>query len=158
MDRAFCGVSLSLEKPSGSSYILNLRRSESLVAKKTKSAQSERYAKRVATRMPKTGLVESVPRVLGKNAVSVKFGDYRIRTFPPSEATVQSNVAASGRALERIAKKLATPGVLLQSDANIPLYSADSDDPKVMIRKLHGKEERGFFVNGRFEVIRRSRS
>lgn len=85
-------------------------------------------------------------------ARKTRFGSVTIMAPSPSAAMVQHHVKASTEALERLAKRAAKPGVLLRAKKDVPLYSLDSDNPDVMIRKLNGKTERGRFINDVFEV------
>ena len=82
----------------------------------------------------------------------IRFGSITVTSPPPSKAMVRSNVKASTQALERVTVRLAKAGVRLYSKKDVPLYSLDSDDPDVMIRKLNGKIDRGRFVDGAFMV------
>ncbi|MCP3736261.1 hypothetical protein M9979_15440 [Sphingomonas sp. RP10(2022)] len=81
-----------------------------------------------------------------------RFGDVIVTAPPPSKAMVQHNVKVSTQALERVTKRLAKAGVRLYAKKDVPLYSLDSDNPDVMIRKLNGKVERGSFINGEFNA------
>jgi hypothetical protein len=71
----------------------------------------------------------------------------------PSAKLVRQNVQRSTEALERLAERLAKPGVTLRARKGVPLFSCDSDDPEVMIRTLDGKTERGRIVDGVFRPI-----
>ena len=81
-----------------------------------------------------------------------RFGSVTVTAPAPSEAVVQHNVKASTQALERVTGRLAKAGVRLYAKKDVPLYSLDSDNPDVMIRKLNGKVERGSFVDGTFRA------
>lgn len=83
----------------------------------------------------------------------VKFGDVTITAAAPSAKLVKQNVRLSTQALERVAQRLAKPGVSLRARKGIPLFSLDSDDPDVMIRTLDGRTERGRIVDGVFQPI-----
>ncbi len=82
-----------------------------------------------------------------------RFGSVTVTAPAPSKAMVQHNVKVSTQALERVTGRLAKPGVRLHVKKGVPLYSLDSDNPDVMIRKLNGKVERGNFVDGVFKAI-----
>jgi hypothetical protein len=82
----------------------------------------------------------------------VRFGSVTVTAPAPSSALVRHNITLSTQALERVAKRLARPGINLRPKKNVPLYSLDSDNPDVMIRKLNGKTERGAFIDGVFTV------
>jgi hypothetical protein len=102
------------------------------------------------------GSTTQMPELLKRAAVDsgkIKFGEYIIAASPPTAEAVKSNVAASGQALERVAKRLAEPGFSLAAPPDVPLYFADQNDPKLVVRRLHGKEERGHFVDGKFRTL-----
>lgn len=82
-----------------------------------------------------------------------RFGSVTVTAPAPTKAMVQHNVKVSTHALERVTVRLAKAGVRLHARKDVPLYSLDSDDPDVMIRKLNGKVERGNFVDGVFNAI-----
>ena len=93
---------------------------------------------------------------LGKPKVrrrKTRFGSVTVTAPAPSEAVVELNVKASTQALEQVTGRLAKAGVRLYAKKDVPLYSLDSDNPDVMIRKLNGKVERGSFVNGAFKAV-----
>lgn len=81
-----------------------------------------------------------------------RFGSVTVTAPAPSKAVIQGNVRASTQALERVSSRLAKAGVRVRPKKDVPLYSLDSDDPDVMIRKLNGKIERGTLVDGAFKV------
>jgi hypothetical protein len=83
---------------------------------------------------------------------TTRFGSVTVTAPAPSKATVQRNVKASTQALERVTGRLAKAGVRLYPKKDVPLYSLDSDNPDVMIRKLNGKVERGSFFDGAFKA------
>jgi hypothetical protein len=93
------------------------------------------------------------PRARKSKSRKVRFGDVTVTAPAPSTALVQHNIKLSTQALERVAKRLAKPGVTLRAKKDVPLYSLDSDNPDVMIRKLNGKIERGAIVNGVFQAV-----
>lgn len=81
-----------------------------------------------------------------------RFGSVTVTAPAPSKAMVERNVKASTQALERVTGRLAKAGVRLHAKRDVPLYSLDSDNPDVIIRKLNGKVERGSFVDGFFKA------
>ena len=80
------------------------------------------------------------------------FGSVTVTAPAPSKAMVQLNVQASTQALERVTGRLAKAGVRLYAKKDVPLYSLDSDNPDVVIRKLNGNVELGSFVDGVFKA------
>jgi hypothetical protein len=83
----------------------------------------------------------------------VKFGNVVVTTTKPESSAVAENVVRSSEALERIAKKLVNPGFSVRPRQDVPRFSVDPSDPKLFVRQLNGRTERGRLVNGRFEVI-----
>ena len=81
-----------------------------------------------------------------------RFGSVTVTAPAPSKAMVQLNVQASTQALERVTGRLAKAGVRLYVKKDVPLYSLDSDNPDVVIRKLNGNVELGSFVDGVFKA------
>ena len=93
---------------------------------------------------------------LGKRKVrrrKTRFGSVTVTAPAPSKAVIQQNVKVSTQALERVTGRLAKAGVRLYAKKDVPLYSLDSDNPDVMIRKLNGKVDRGSFVDGAFKAV-----
>jgi hypothetical protein len=83
----------------------------------------------------------------------IKFGSVVITAAKPKKATVAANVARSSQALERVAKKLIKPGFTVRARKGVPRYSVDPADPKLFVRQLDGRTDRGRLVDGRFEVV-----
>lgn len=83
----------------------------------------------------------------------VKVGDVTVAVHKPTAAEVRQNVDKGNEALKRLREKLIRPGVRVYARKDVPLYSADPDQPGVYIRKLNGQTDRGVLENGRFRVI-----
>jgi hypothetical protein len=83
----------------------------------------------------------------------VKFGSVVIKTPKPKKAVIAANVARSSEALERVAKKLIKPGFSIRARKGVPRYSVDPSDPRLFVRQLDGRTDRGRLVDGRFEVV-----
>ncbi len=103
-----------------------------------------------------TTMARRVPRAsVGAELKMVRFGSVTVMVCPPSEAEVRRNIRAGQLALSRARARFVTHGVKLSYSRNVPLFSADPDDPTVLIRQLHGKKERGVLgKDGRFEAFR----
>ena len=71
----------------------------------------------------------------------------------PVACACERNLELSAKALERAVNRLARPGIVLEAKENVPFYSADSDNPKILIRTLNGKTERGKFIDGKFQAL-----
>lgn len=82
----------------------------------------------------------------------VKFGNVVVTTSRPDSSAVAANIVRSSEALERIAKKLVNPGFSVRPRQDVPRFSVDDADPKLFVRQLNGRTERGRFVDGRFEA------
>jgi hypothetical protein len=83
----------------------------------------------------------------------VKFGDVTVWAPKATAAKLNQGVRASTEALERAVKRLTRPGIRLHRKKGVPLYSADPDDPGILIRELDGKVERGVFKDGGFKAF-----
>jgi hypothetical protein len=82
----------------------------------------------------------------------VKIGGVVVSGDRASAADVKRSVAQSTDMLDRLGKKIVKPGVRLFAKRDVPLYSADPENPDRLIRKLNGKVERGVLENGVFKV------
>jgi len=90
---------------------------------------------------------------IGRGTRKVKFGNVVITSAKPDRQAVAANVERSSEALERVAKKLIRPGFFARARRDVPRFSIDSADPKLIIRELNGRTERGKLVDGQFEVV-----
>ena len=54
--------------------------------------------------------------------------------------------------MEKVEASLRRPGVKLRIGKSTPIFRADPTDPTQLVRVLDGKEERGVFVDGVFQV------
>jgi hypothetical protein len=86
-------------------------------------------------------------------AVKVKFGNVTVSGVKPAAATLAAHVQRSTDALERVARTLATPGVVIRPKKDVPQFSAAESERGVFIRRLNGRVERGRLVDGTFKVI-----
>lgn len=55
--------------------------------------------------------------------------------------------------LSSIGSKVSRPGVVLRHRSEVPLYSADPSNPKIVIQRVGKRKQRGRFVAGRFKAI-----
>ena len=83
----------------------------------------------------------------------VKFGSVTISGVKPSAATVKTNVERSSAALERVAKKITRPGVVIRAKKDVPQFSVAEGETDVFVRKLNGRTDRGRLVDGIFQVL-----
>ena len=83
----------------------------------------------------------------------VRFGDVIVTVASPTKAEVQRNVDFGTEALKRAVAKLNKPGIRLAAKKDIPLYSVDPKNPRIFIRRLNGRREKGILENGQFKVV-----
>lgn len=82
--------------------------------------------------------------------VEVTFGYVSASVERPTDAHVKRAVTASKKVAKGLGKRLVTPGVSLRHRPGVPVFTADPTDPQRVVRRLHGKVERGHFVKGQF--------
>jgi hypothetical protein len=102
-----------------------------------------------AKELPQDDTVTAHSRRPPKRA-TVTFGSVTIKGSRPPVEEMQRNVAPGRAALNRAAKAFVKAGVTLRRGRNIPLYRADPSEPRILIRELNGRSERGTFVGGEF--------
>jgi hypothetical protein len=83
----------------------------------------------------------------------VKFGSVTISGTKPSAAVVKTNVERSTKALERVTRTLAKPGVVIRAKKDVPQFSVAEGETGIFVRKLNGRTERGRLVDGTFRVL-----
>lgn len=83
---------------------------------------------------------------------TVTFGSMRLREAAPPPEEIARNVASGNSALSRAASAFARPGVKLPRGKHVPLYRADPENPRILIRELDGRSERVTFVDGEFKL------
>jgi len=88
--------------------------------------------------------------VCPQGSYSVKFGAVTIKGDAPATVVISKNVRLGNTALTRAVTKIASPGVVLEEKADVPVFRAAPDNPKVLIRTLNGKVERGQIRSGKF--------
>jgi hypothetical protein len=111
-------------------------------------------AKRVTKRRASPSRATTVFRLPHEGkTVKTRFGNVVVTGAEPSEAVVKANIDYGTQALERVAKRLLKPGVVLPSKKDVPRFSADGSEPGVLIRRLNGRVDRGRLVDGIFQVI-----
>ena len=90
-------------------------------------------------------------RELGQRANhTVEFGGAKIERGVTAPETLSRNADLGEQALRRVIQELGAAGVALEQPEGVPLYRADPDDPKRLIRMLDGSQERGYFSGTRF--------
>jgi hypothetical protein len=117
-----------------------------------KTKQSATGLNRAANRSTATLLVNSAAKARGN--VSVTFGDVSVVVGRPSQQMVEQGVRASAKAIDRLSKRLAVPGVTIADADKLPMFSADPTDPTRVVRQWNGKSEVGQFVKGEFRAIK----
>lgn len=83
--------------------------------------------------------------------VEVTFGHVSVSVQQPTAANVKRAVTASKKVAKGLGERLVKPGVTLRHPPGVPVFTADPLDPQRVVRRLHGKVERGHFVKGQFK-------
>lgn len=83
--------------------------------------------------------------------VEVTFGHVSVSVQQPTAANVKRAVTASKKVAKGLGERLVKPGVTLRHPPGVPVFTADPIDPQRVVRRLHGKVERGHFVKGQFK-------
>ena len=88
----------------------------------------------------------------GRSKATIQFGSAALKaTVRPEEWA--GNLELSHQAMEKVEASLRKPGVKLRGlGKSTPLFRADPADPARLVRTVDGKEERGVFVDGVFQV------
>ena len=120
--------------------------------------RADRYLNAMAingtsTRSSSTGRSITVRKRAARALSKVKFGSVTISGAKPSAATVKTNVERSSAALERVAKKITRPGVVIRAKKDVPQFSVAEGETDVFVRKLNGRTDRGRLVDGIFQVL-----
>lgn len=104
-----------------------------------------------AKELPQDGMAMARIKRSSKRA-TVTFGSVTIKGSNLPAEEMQRNVASGHAALKRAAKAFVKAGVTLRRGRNVPLYRADPKEPRILIRELNGRSERGTFVGGEFKL------
>ncbi len=124
------------------------------VAESTRNRHFGALAKNgTSTRSSSTGQFLTVRKRAVSGVSKVKFGSVTISGAKPSAAAVKTNVERSSAALERVAKKISRPGVVIRAKKDVPQFSAAEGETGVFVRKLNGRIDRGRLVDGTFKVL-----
>ncbi|MFP3562930.1 hypothetical protein SB772_01475 [Paraburkholderia sp. SIMBA_030] len=94
-------------------------------------------------------VIEEV-RPAGK--LTVTFGEVSVRVTQPTEEAVQKGVKASVKVIRDLGKRLLTPGVEIKQANDIPVFTADPQNPNRVVRQLNGRSEVGHFIRGKFRA------
>lgn len=84
---------------------------------------------------------------------TVAFGSAMVDGGAMNAEEIRRNTRAGQKALSRAMRVIVRKGVDLPSVRDIPLFSADPDNPERLIRLLNGKREYGRFIKGQFQPI-----
>lgn len=80
----------------------------------------------------------------------VRFGSVEVSNNAPGRHVIEANIKAGADALRRAKDVFTTPGVQLIARAGVPRFRVDPAEPRVIIRELDGRTERGRIVHGSF--------
>lgn len=130
---------------------------------KAKTIEKVSVRKAGAERVPASGLSTAgnkrsivqnhlVERVQSPSKLTVTFGEVSVQVTRPTEAAVRKGVKDSAKVIRDLGKRLLSPGVEIKRASNIPVFTADPQNPKRVVRNLDGKSEVGRFVRGKFKV------
>lgn len=86
----------------------------------------------------------------GGRLVRTKLGDVTVSGTRPNPELVKAHVARSTAALSMISMSLSRPGVYLPAKKGVPRYSADENNPEIILRQLDGKMSVGRLIDGKF--------
>lgn len=93
-----------------------------------------------------------IGRVQPAGKLTVTFGEVSVHVAQPTQEAVQKSVKASVKVIRELGKRLLTPGVEIKQANDIPVFTADPQNPARVIRQLNGKSEVGHFVRGKFKA------
>lgn len=89
----------------------------------------------------------SAKKALLRKFTSITVGSVEVKVLVPSTHELKKRVSESKSVAGRIRTAIARPGVRLNVKASTPMYSADSVDPALIVRKLGATTTRGRFDN-----------
>lgn len=88
-----------------------------------------------------------------RKKATLQFGSVTMTTGQVAPEAVKKNIASGQVAMKKlVAKVTSSPGVKIAGTA--PLFYADPNDPKGIVRVVDGRKESGKFEDGKF-VARR---
>jgi len=76
----------------------------------------------------------------------ISFGSVKVDVQVPDIMELKQRVAQSESVAKRLKTAVARPGVKLHVKATTPMYSADSSDPSLIIKKVGNRVSRGYFT------------
>lgn len=85
---------------------------------------------------------------------TIHFGSVSVVVREPNIKGIKRNIEAGQNALARAMGKIVNPGVIINNAKDVPLYYADPEQPRLIIRERNGKLVRGTFKNGKFKLCR----
>lgn len=88
----------------------------------------------------------------GKELSKFSFGSVTIQVERPSIEEIKKNILSSQMALARAMQAFITKGVKLKVRAGTPLYQANPDNPKFLLRNIDGEINQGIFEDGQFRI------
>nr|WP_315593716.1 hypothetical protein [uncultured Cupriavidus sp.] len=106
--------------------------------------------RKAATRPARAELVMTNSRAT--NSVRVKFGDVTVIAPKPTEEQVEQGVRDSMRAMRGLVRCFRMQPSTPLHGPEIPVFTADRENPERVIRTLNGKSESGRFRRGKFKA------
>lgn len=95
-------------------------------------------------------MIDVTGAIQDMNVRTLRFGMVTVSNTVPDAATLKVNVGAGRDALTRAKAALIRPGVKLHHGADVPTFRVEPGNPKILIREVNGRVDRGTIVNGTF--------
>ena len=87
-----------------------------------------------------------------KELTAVTFGSVTVMVELPSAEVINQNIRDGQLAFARARNAFITKGVKLDVPKGTPLYQANPNNPKFLLRNIDGKIDQGVFEDGQFKV------
>ncbi len=106
--------------------------------------------RKAAARPARAELVMTTSRA--RNTVRVKFGDVTVIAPKPTEEQVEQGIRHSMRAMRGLVRCFRKQPSTPRHGPEVPVCTADRENPERVIRTLKGKSESGRFRRGKFKA------
>lgn len=85
---------------------------------------------------------------------TVRFGAVTVEVIPATRTEKDRNIREGQVVLTKLLKRIQKPGVKLSLKKDVPIYYADPDDPRYLLRRLRNTTERVRYSDGDFVVCK----
>ena len=117
--------------------------------------------KRPSTKRKAVVKSKASPLPLGKMVVRGQHGEVQfVYTFGGAQLSSardprdsMETFEQSRKAMQELIRRIQRPGIRLPDRKGVPKFYADENNPRVIVRELDGKRERGTFENGQFKAL-----